>query len=77
MSAVSVPLFTPPSWLGRDAAPLSIELLDAAFDAALEETADLDFKLTPPAAADLSHSDLTEDIATMANSGGGMRVVVS
>ena len=72
-SAAGVPLFTPlHRWLGRDAAPLSIELLDSAVYAALEEKTDLDFKLTPPAAADLSRSDLAKDIAAMANSGGGM-----
>lgn len=66
-------LFTPlHRWLGRDAGPLTLELLDAAVDEGLEEQADLDFKLRPPAAGALMQSDMAKDVAAMANSGGGM-----
>lgn len=51
---------------------MTIELLDAAVDAGLEEKADLDFKLTLPAAGALGQSDIAKDIAAMANSGGGI-----
>lgn len=72
-SAGALLLFTPlHRWLGREAEPLSVELLDAAVEAGLEERADLDFKLTPPTASALAQSDLAKDIAAMANSGGGM-----
>lgn len=72
-SATHEALFTPlHRWLGREAQPLTIELLDAAVDASLEEKADLDFKLTPPTASALAQSDIAKDIAAMANSGGGM-----
>lgn len=55
-SATHVPLFTPlHRWLGKEAQPLSIDLLDAAVDVALEEKADLDFKLTPPTASVACH----------------------
>lgn len=68
-------VFTPlHRWLGRDPQPLSIELLDAAVEANLEEKADLDFKLDPPPASALAQSDLAKDVAAMANSGGGMLV---
>lgn len=68
-------IFTPlHRWLGRDPEPLAVELLDAAVDSALEETADLDFKLTPPPASNLAQSDMAKDFAAMANSGGGMLV---
>lgn len=59
-------------WLGREAERLSMELLDAAVAAGLEEHADLDFKLNPPVSGALMQSDLPKDIAAMANSGGGM-----
>jgi hypothetical protein len=66
-------VFTPlHRWLGREAERLSMELLDAAVAAGLEEHADLDFKLNPPASGALMQSDLPKDIAAMANSGGGM-----
>lgn len=68
-------VFTPlHRWLGRDPQPLTIELLDAAVGANLEERADLDFKLDPPSASALAQSDLAKDFAAMANSGGGMLV---
>lgn len=66
-------VFTPlHRWLGREAERLSMELLDAAVAAGLEEHADLDFKLNPPVSGALMQSDLPKDIAAMANSGGGM-----
>jgi len=61
-------------WLGRGPQPLTIELLDAAVGANLEETADLDFKLDPPSPSALAQSDLAKDFAAMANSGGGTLV---
>lgn len=61
-------------WLGLTPQPLTIEFLDAAVEAALEEKADLDFKLDPPSAGALAQSDLAKDLAAMANSGGGMLV---
>lgn len=46
MSISAAPsVFTPlHRWLGRDPQPLTIELLDAAVEADLEEKADLDFR---------------------------------
>lgn len=71
--ASSHAMFTPlHRWLGREGEPMSIELLDDAVDAGLEEKADLDFKLTPPPTSALAQSDMAKDIAAMANSGGGM-----
>lgn len=73
--ATTPSLFTPlHRWLGQGPQPLTIELLDAAVEVALEETADLDFKLDPPSAGALAQSDLAKDLAAMANSGGGMLV---
>lgn len=76
MSASSTSsVFTPlHRWLGRDPEPLTINFLDAAVEAILEEKADLDFKLDPPSASALAQSDLAKDLAAMANSGGGMLV---
>lgn len=76
MSISAAPsVFTPlHRWLGRDPQPMTIELLDAAVEADLEEKADLDFKLDPPSAPALAQSDLAKDFAAMANSGGGMLV---
>jgi hypothetical protein len=66
-------VFTPlHRWLGREAAPMSVELMDEAVAVSLEEKADLDFKLSPPATGSLMQSDVAKDIAAMANSGGGM-----
>ena len=74
-STSSASVFTPlHRWLGRDPEPLTIDFLDAAVEANLEETADLDFKLDPPSAPALAQSDLAKDFAAMANSGGGMLV---
>jgi Putative DNA-binding domain len=71
--ALGRPVFTPlHRWLGREAEPLSFELLDAAVADGLTEHADLDFKLSPPTSGALMQSDLAKDIAAMANSGGGM-----
>lgn len=75
MNSLSPALFTPlHRSLGREASRLSLEMIDAAADARVEETADLDFKLDPPAPQSLMQSDLAKDIAAMANSGGGMLV---
>lgn len=73
MNASAPSTFTPlHRHLGLLPQPLTVELLDAAAAASLEETADLDFKLDPPAASALATADLAKDIAAMANSGGGM-----
>lgn len=67
------PVFTPlHRWLGREAEPMSFELLDTAVANGLPEHADLDYKLSPPSSGALMQSDLAKDIAAMANSGGGM-----
>lgn len=75
LSVAPFPLFTPlHRWLGKEAEPMSMELLDEAVQANLQEQADLDFKSTPPPAAALKQSDLAKDVAAMANSGGGMLI---
>lgn len=66
-------LFTPlHRWLGHEAEPLTLALVDEAVTMSLEERADLDFKASPPSSSALAQSDLAKDIAAMANSGGGM-----
>lgn len=55
--------------LGRQAGPLTDDMLDAAIEQGIRETDDLDWKSALPKAKDLSQSDVVKDIAAMANSG--------
>lgn len=58
--------------LGRAPGPLTDELLNAAVEAGVTETDDLDWKSELPPARGLPQTDFPKDIAAMANSGGGV-----
>lgn len=58
--------------LGRAPGPLTDEILDAAVDAGVAETNDLDWKSELPPARGLPQTDFPKDVAAMANSGGGV-----
>ncbi|WP_418909033.1 helix-turn-helix domain-containing protein [Glutamicibacter endophyticus] len=58
--------------LGSAPSPLTDELLDAAINAGVRETDDLDWKSELPPIKGLPQSDVPKDIAAMANAGGGM-----
>ena len=60
--------------LGIGPSPLTDEILDAAVDAGVTETNDLDWKSELPPAKGLPQTDFPKDIAAMANSGGGVIV---
>lgn len=67
--------FTPlHRYLGEPAGPLTEQMIDEAIARGLLEADDLDWKAKLPTARDLARSDLSKDIAAMANSGGGMLV---
>jgi hypothetical protein len=59
--------------LGR-AGPLTDELLDAAVGASVVEASDLDWKSALPPAKGLPQTGFPNDVATTANSGGGLIV---
>ena len=59
---------------GQKPGPITDELLDAAVDASLAETDDLEWKSELPPTKGLSEHDFPKDIAAMANSGGGVIV---
>lgn len=72
-SIVSLMEFTPlHRALGYAPSPLTDELLDAAVNAGVRETDDLDWKSELPPIKGLPQSDVPKDIAAMANAGGGM-----
>lgn len=72
-SIVSLMEFTPlHRALGYAPSPLTDELLDAAINACVRETDDLDWKSELPPIKGLPQSDVPKDIAAMANAGGGM-----
>ncbi len=58
--------------LGLPPGPLTDEILDAAITAGVVETDDLDWKSELPPVKGLPQTDFPKDIASMANSGGGM-----
>lgn len=60
--------------LGLPPQPITNEMIDAAIDAGITETADLDWKSELPPIKALPQSDFPKDIAAMANSGGGIIV---
>lgn len=60
--------------LGLPPSTLTDEILDAAVDAGVMETDDLDWKSALPPIRGLPQTDVPKDIAAMANSGGGMIV---
>lgn len=60
--------------LGLPPSTLTDEILDAAVDAGVMETDDLDWKSALPPTKGLPQTDVPKDIAAMANSGGGMIV---
>lgn len=60
--------------LGLPPSTLTDEILDAAVDAGVMETDDLDWKSALPPIKGLPQTDVPKDIAAMANSGGGMIV---
>lgn len=61
--------------LGLPPGPLNDELLDAAVDAGVAETNDLDWKsIKLPPTSGLPNSEFPKDVAAMANSGGGLIV---
>lgn len=60
--------------LGRDPSPITDELIDAAVAEQLAETNDLDWKRELPPTKGLSLTDFPKDVASMANSGGGVIV---
>jgi hypothetical protein len=60
--------------LGLPPGPLTDEMLDAAIKAGIGEMDDLDWKSELPPAKGLPLTDFPKDIASMANSGGGMIV---
>ena len=60
--------------LGLPPSPLTDDVLNSAVEAGVVETDDLDWKSELPPAKSLSQTDVPKDIATMANSGGGMIV---
>ncbi|MEV3938730.1 ATP-binding protein [Glycomyces sp. NPDC049804] len=57
--------------LGRRSGPVDDELLNAAVDANLRETDDLDWKLKLPSMKVLGKTDFPKDVAAFANAGGG------
>lgn len=58
--------------LGLEPGDLTLELIEKAIEAGLEETADFDMKrVVPDLKADKSKQEVAKDIAAMANSGGG------
>lgn len=58
--------------LGLEPGNLTLELIEKAIEAGLEETADFDMKrVVPDLKADKSKQEVAKDIAAMANSGGG------
>lgn len=60
--------------LGLGPGPLTDDLLNAAVQAGVTETNDLDWKSQLPPAKGLPQTDFPKDIAAMANSGGGVIV---
>lgn len=60
--------------LGLPLGPLTDEILDAAIAAGVVEADDLDWKSELPPAKGLPQTDFPKDVASMANSGGGMIV---
>lgn len=60
--------------LGLPPGDLTDAMIDAAVQAQVEETDDLDFKSELPPTSNLHTTDFPKDIAAMANSGGGMIV---
>ncbi|MCU1699124.1 MAG: ATP-binding protein [Mycobacterium sp.] len=60
--------------LGLPPGPLTDEILDAATAAGVVEADDLDWKSELPPAKGLPQTDFPKDIASMANSGGGIIV---
>lgn len=60
--------------LGFGPGPLTDEILNAAVDAGVTETNDLDWKAELPPQKGLPQTDYPKDIAAMANSGGGVIV---
>ena len=60
--------------LGLESGPLDESLLDAAVDAGVAETRDLDWKEKLPPAKGVNETDFPKDVAAMANSGGGLIV---
>lgn len=60
--------------LGAVPGPLTNDLLDAAVDAGVAETNDLDWKSELPPAKGIPQTDFPKDVAAMANSGGGLIV---
>jgi hypothetical protein len=64
--------------LGRPRSPVDDELLDAAVEAHLEETDDLDWKKAPQdkdGRKKFIHHAFPEDVAAFANAGGGTLVI--
>ena len=58
--------------LGLEPGDLTLELIEKAIEAGLEETADFDMKrVVPNLKEDKSKQEIAKDIAAMANSGGG------
>lgn len=58
--------------LGLEPGNLTLELIEKAIEAGLEETADFDMKrVVPNLKEDKSKQEIAKDIAAMANSGGG------
>lgn len=58
--------------LGLEPGNLTLELIERAIEAGLEETADFDMKrVVPNLKEDKSKQEIAKDIAAMANSGGG------
>lgn len=60
--------------LGLAPSPLTNEILNAAIEARMVETDDLDWKSELPPTRNLHQTDVPKDIAAMANSGGGIIV---
>lgn len=60
--------------LGRDPGPITDELINAAVEAGLAETDDLDWKSELPPQKGLPQTDFPKDVAAMANRGGGVIV---
>ena len=63
--------------LGRGPSPVTRELIDAATDAKLAESDNLDWKKSAPAAAggDNAAREFAKDIAAMANASGGIIII--
>ena len=57
--------------LGRRSGPVDDDLLDAAVNASLRETDDLDWKQQLPSMKGLGKTDFPKDVAAFANAGGG------